>query len=123
MLGPKGLDVVINLDVSTEVVLRRIAGRRVCTSCGANYNVVDNPPKVPGTCDACGGKLVQRDDDTEEAVKRRLEIYESVTAPLVHWYEGQGLLATVDAAGDPDAVTERVVEAVEAARQRKAVHP
>jgi adenylate kinase len=123
MLGPKGLDVVINLDVSTEVVLRRIAGRRVCTSCGANYNVVDNPPKVPGTCDVCGGKLVQRDDDTEEAVKRRLEIYESVTAPLVDWYEGQGLLATVDAAGDPDAVTDRVVEAVEAARQRKALHP
>jgi adenylate kinase len=121
MLGPKGLDVVINLDVSTEVVLRRIAGRRVCTSCGANYNVVDNPPKVPGTCDVCGGELVQRDDDTEDAVKRRLEIYESVTAPLVDWYKTQGLLATVDAAGDADEVTERVVEAVEAARQRKAV--
>jgi adenylate kinase len=121
MLGPKGLDVVINLDVSTEVVLRRIAGRRVCTSCGANYNVVDNPPKVPGTCDACGGKLVQRDDDTEEAVKRRLEIYESVTAPLVDWYKAQSLLGTVDAAGDPDEVTERVVEAVESARQRKAL--
>jgi adenylate kinase len=121
MLGPKGLDVVINLDVSTEVVLRRIAGRRVCTTCGATYNVVDNPPKVPGTCDACGGKLVQRDDDTEEAVKRRLEIYESVTAPLVDWYKAQSLLATVDAAGDPDEVTEHVVEAVESARQRKAL--
>jgi adenylate kinase len=119
MLGPKGLDVVINLDVSTEVVLRRIAGRRVCTSCGANYNVLDNPPKVAGTCDACGGKLVQRDDDTEDAVKRRLEIYESVTAPLVDWYKGQGLLATVDAAGDPHEVTEQVVDAVEAACQRK----
>ena len=109
MLGPKGLDVVINLDVSTEVVLRRIAGRRVCTSCGANYNVLDNPPKVAGTCDACGGKLVQRDDDTEDAVRRRLEIYESATAPLVDWYRDQGLLATVDAVGDPDEVTERVV--------------
>jgi adenylate kinase len=121
MLGPKGLDVVINLDVGTEVVLRRIAGRRVCTSCGTNYNVVDNPPKVDGTCDSCGGKLVQRDDDTEEAVKRRLEIYESVTAPLVDWYKAQGLLATIDAAGDPDEVTERIVEAVEAARQHKAL--
>jgi adenylate kinase len=76
---------------------------------------------VPGTCDACGGKLVQRDDDTEEAVKRRLEIYESVTAPLVDWYKAQSLLGTVDAAGDPDEVTERVVEAVESARQRKAL--
>jgi len=121
MLGPKGLDVVINLDVSTEVVLRRIAGRRVCTSCGTNYNVVDDPPKVAGTCDACGGKLVQRDDDTEDAVKRRLEIYESVTAPLVDWYKRQGLLATVDAAGEPDEVTEHVVAAVEAARQHKAL--
>jgi len=121
MLRPKGLDVVVNLDVSTEVVLRRIAGRSVCTSCGANYNVVDNPTKVPGACDACGGTLVQRDDDTEDAVRRRLEIYESATAPLVDWYKDQGLLATVDAAGDPDEVTERVVEAVEAARQRKAV--
>ena len=65
--------------------------------------------------------LVQRDDDTEDAVRRRLEIYESVTAPLVDWYKGQGLLATVDAVGDPDEVTERVVEAVEAARQRKAL--
>jgi adenylate kinase len=122
MLGPKGLDVVINLDVSTEVVLRRIAGRRVCTSCGTNYNVEDTPTKVPGVCDACGGKLVQRDDDTEEAVRRRLEIYETATAPLVDWYKGQGLLAAVDAVGEPDEVTERVVEAVEAARQRKAVH-
>ncbi len=121
MVGPKGLDVVINLDVSTEVVLRRIAGRRVCTSCGTNYNVEDTPTKVPGVCDACGGKLVQRDDDTEEAVRRRLEIYETATAPLVDWYKAQGLLATVDAVGEPDEVTDRVVEAVEAARQRKAV--
>jgi adenylate kinase len=121
MLRPKGLDVVVNLEVSTEVVLRRIAGRRVCTGCGTNYNVVDNPTKLPGTCDACGGALVQRDDDTEDAVRRRLEIYESATAPLVDYYREQGLLATVDAVGDPDEVTGRVVEAVEAARKRKAL--
>jgi adenylate kinase len=64
--------------------------------------------------------MVQRDDDTEEAVRRRLQIYESVTAPLVDWYGAQGLLATVDALGDPDEVTKRVVAAVEAARSRKA---
>ncbi len=67
------------------------------------------------------GKLVQRDDDTEDAVRRRLEIYESATAPLVDWYKDQGLLTAVDAVGDPDDVTARVVEAVEAARQRKAL--
>ena len=120
MLGPKGLDVVVNMDVSIEVVVRRIAGRRVCSNCGTNYNVVDNPTKVAGICDVCGGTTVQRDDDTEEAVRRRLQIYESVTAPLVDWYGAQGLLATVDALGDPDEVTKRVIAAVEAARKRKA---
>jgi adenylate kinase len=115
------LDVVVNLDVNTEEVLRRIAGRRVCLDCKASYNVVNNAPKVAGTCDECGGRLVQRDDDTEEAIRRRLELYESETAPLIDWYAGQGLLATVDASGSPDEVTERIVQAIEAARQRKAL--
>ena len=104
MLGPKGLDVVINLDVSTEVVLRRIAGRRVCTSCGANYNVVDNPPKVPGTCDACGGKLVQRDDDKEETVRKRLVVYHQQTEPLIGYYEQHGLLRRFDGTASPSEV-------------------
>ncbi len=120
MLLPRGLDAVVNLEVSTEEVLRRIAGRRVCVGCGTTYNI-DNPSKAVGTCDTCEGKLVQRDDDTEEAIRRRLEIYESVTAPLVDWYSEQGLLATVDAVGSPDDVSERVVAAVEAQRQYRAV--
>ncbi|HYA44862.1 MAG TPA: adenylate kinase [Acidimicrobiales bacterium] len=115
MLAPARLDVVVNLEVSTEEVLRRLAGRRVCTNCGANYNVVDNPPSVPGRCDVCGGAVAQRADDTEEAIRQRLEIYESATAPLVDWYKEEGLLATVDATGDPDLVTERVVAAIDAA--------
>ena len=119
MLGPEGLDVVVNLDVGTEEVLRRIAGRRVCPNCGANYNVVDNPPKDAGICDVCGGVLVQRDDDTEAAIRRRLEIYESVTAPLVDWYRSRGCWLTVDAAGSPDEVTGRAVKAIEAARARR----
>jgi adenylate kinase len=116
MLAPEHLDVVVNLDVSTDEVLRRLAGRRVCQSCGANYNVVDNPPKVAGKCDVCGGVVAQRADDTEEAIRLRLEIYESTTAPLVDWYAKLGLLATVDAAGPPDEVTQRVFTAVEGAR-------
>ncbi len=116
-----GLDVVVNLDVSTEEVLRRIAGRRVCLDCKASYNVVNDAPKVAGTCDHCGGQLVQRDDDTEEAIRRRLQLYESETAPLVDWYTEQGLLATVDASGSPDEVTERTVQAIEAARRREAL--
>jgi adenylate kinase len=121
MLAPEGLDIVVNLDVSTEEVLRRIAGRRICPNCKSSYNIVNNPPKVAETCDACGQKLVQRDDDTEEAIRRRLEIYESETAPLVDWYAQRGLLATVDATGRPDEVTDMAVKAIEAARERKAL--
>ena len=84
---------------STEEVLRRIAGRRVCLNCGSSYNVVNNPPQSAGICDECGGQLVQRDDDTEEAIRRRLELYESETAPLISLYAEQGLLAMVDASG------------------------
>ena len=119
LLAPEGLDVVVNLDVSTEEVLRRIAGRRVCPNCKSGYNLVDNPPKNDEICDACGGALVQRDDDTEDAIRRRLEIYESETSPLVSWYTEQGLLATVDASGAPDEVTERAVKAIEAAHARQ----
>ncbi len=121
MLAPEGLDIVVNLDVSTEEVLRRIAGRRICPNCKSSYNVVNHAPRVAETCDACDEKLVQRDDDTEEAIRRRLEIYESETAPLVDWYAQRGLLATVDATGRPDEVTDMAVKAIEAARERKAL--
>jgi adenylate kinase len=97
-----------------------MAGRRVCTKCGATYNIVDNPTKVPGSCDACGGSLAQRDDDTEDAIRRRLEIFETTTAPLIDWYRQRGLLVAVNAVGDVDAVTARVVAAVEGARKAKA---
>ncbi len=121
MAGSRGLDVVVDLEADTEEVLHRMAGRRVCTKCGATYNIVDNPTKVPGRCDVCGGTLVQRDDDTEDAIRRRLEIYETTTAPLIDWYRQRGLLAAVNAVGDMDSVTDRVVAAVEAARQDKAI--
>jgi adenylate kinase len=117
MAGPRGLDVVLDLEVSTEEVLHRMAGRRVCNDCGGNFNIVNDPPEVAGKCDVCGGELVQRDDDTEEAIRRRLEIYESDTAPLIEWYRQRGLLATVDALGEPDEVTDRVIAAVEAVRR------
>lgn len=120
ILGERGLDVVVNLEASTEEVLKRLSARRVCVNCGAGYNLVDHPPKVPGRCDACGGAVTQREDDTEAAIRRRLELYESETAPVVRWYQERGLLATVDAIGPPEEVTQRVVAAIEAARQGKA---
>jgi len=109
IVEPHHLDLVANLDIDDGTVLRRLAARRVCSDCGANYSVADNPPRVRGICDVCGGEVVQRDDDTETAIRRRLELYERATAPLIDWYDDRGLLATVAATGSPDEVTDRVV--------------
>lgn len=110
---PKGLDLAINLEIATEQVLRRLASRRVCSDCGANYSVVDNPTRVRGICDVCGGEVVQRDDDTEFAIRRRLELYEKETAPLIDWFAERELLVSIDALGSPDEVTERMVVEVD----------
>jgi adenylate kinase len=119
ILEPHVLDLAINLDIDNETVLRRLAARRVCSDCGANYSMTENPPRVRGICDNCGGEVVQRDDDTETAIRRRLELYERETAPLISWYDERSLLATVDATGDPDEVTDRVVGLV---ARRRAYH-
>ncbi len=106
------LDLAINLDVSTEIVLDRIAGRRVCENCGATYHV-NLPPKKDWTCDECGGKVVQRADDTEDAVMRRLELYEQETVPIIDYYRKLGKLEVVDGEGDGDDVFKRLVTAVD----------
>jgi adenylate kinase len=117
-LAPKKIDVVINLEIDTTDVLGRLASRRVCSDCGANYSIVDNPPRVPEICDVCGGDVVQRDDDTELAIRRRLELYERETAPLIDWFDKRGLLATIKGTGAPDEVTERLVAEVNRRKQR-----
>jgi adenylate kinase len=117
-LEPKGLDVVVNLEIDTVQVMRRLASRRVCTDCGANYSVYDNPPRVRGICDVCGGDVVQRDDDTESAIRRRLELYERETAPLIEWFEGLGLLSSLEGTGSPDEVTDRLVVEVDLRKAR-----
>ena len=119
ILAPRWLDVVLNLDIATIEVLGRLASRRVCSDCGANYGVVDNPPRVPGICDVCGGEVFQRDDDTEFAIRRRLELYERETAPLIEWFESRGLLTTVVGTGTPDEVTERLVAEVNRRKQQR----
>jgi adenylate kinase len=106
------LDLVINVDVPTEIVLDRIAGRRVCENCGTTYHV-SAPPKEDWTCDVCGGRVVQREDDTEEAVMRRLELYEKETVPIIDFYRKLGKLVVVDGTGDSDDVFARLVEEVE----------
>lgn len=109
------LKMVVDLDVPVAVVLPRLAGRRVCVDCGANYSV-DEPPKSNWTCDACGGDVVQRADDEEEAIQRRLDLYEQETAPLIEWYSDRDLLVTIDGQGQPDEVAVRLIEAIESKR-------
>jgi len=116
VLATHPLDAVINLDVSTEIVLDRIAGRRVCDNCGATYHV-NMPPKKNWTCDECGGEVVQRADDTEDAVMRRLELYEQETVPIIDHYRKLGKLDVVDGEGDGDDVFKRLVTAVDSRRE------
>jgi adenylate kinase len=106
------LHVVIDLEVAEDVVIDRISKRRVCVDCGTNYSV-ESPPKYPWTCDVCGGDVRQRDDDTEEAIRHRLELYQQQTEPLISWYQARDLLAAVDGLGHPDDVTRRLIRAVD----------
>jgi adenylate kinase len=91
------LDFAVEIDVPREVILDRLTTRRTCEDCGAIYNVKSMPPKVEGVCDKCGGKVVQRDDETEEAISNRLDVYNEKTAPLVDFYKNEGMLLTVSA--------------------------
>jgi adenylate kinase len=91
------LDAVVNLNVPREEILNRLTTRRTCVDCGAIYNVRTSPTKVEGVCDACGGSVVQRDDETEEAISKRLDVFEEQTAPLVGYYQKEGDLLDIDA--------------------------
>jgi adenylate kinase len=111
VLADRPLDLAIDLEVPREIVLDRIAGRRVCDDCQRVYHV-NMPPEQPWVCDTCGGKVRQRDDDTEEAVERRLELYESETVPIIDYYRGQELLVVVDGVGEGEDVFERLVKVI-----------
>ncbi|GAA3444027.1 adenylate kinase [Planomonospora venezuelensis] len=105
------LDIVLELVVDEDEVVRRLAGRRTCSQCGRIWHV-DFDDKKDDICDACGGSLYQRDDDKEETVRRRLEVYQEQTAPLVSYYAEEELLVGVDAAGPVEEVTRRAMEAL-----------
>ena len=89
-------DDVVSIEISDEVIMERMSGRRVCEACGASYHLVAVPPKQEGVCDKCGGKLVQRKDDAPETVKARLEVYHKETEPLKAFYAQRGLLKSVE---------------------------
>jgi len=105
-------DAVVSIEISEEEILRRMSGRRVCESCGSSYNVQSLPPRVEGVCDNCGGKLIQRKDDTPETVRERLKVYHRETEPLVGFYAERGLLKRVASADSREETTERILEAL-----------
>lgn len=94
------IDMVLYFRTSQKTILQRLTGRRVCSACGANFHVKNIPPKKEGICDRCGERLIQRDDDKEETILKRLKVYENETAPLVDYYKKEGLLE--DVSGDLD---------------------
>lgn len=116
LLSPAELDLAIDIEVPTELVLSRIASRRVCEDCGTIYSTAQ-PPGIDWTCDLCGGEVVQREDDTEDAIRRRLDLYETETAPLIEWYSDRERIVRVTGVGDPDRVFERIVETIEGRRR------
>ncbi|MEY2424671.1 MAG: adenylate kinase [Actinomycetota bacterium] len=118
LLDPIQLDMVVDLHISTEEALIRLNGRRVCSTCAAIYHV-SKPPKYDWICDNCGGEVVQRDDDTEDAIRRRLQLYEIETAPLIDYYFERGMLITVDGLGATDEVADRLTEAIDRHREQR----
>jgi adenylate kinase len=107
-LGKK-LDVVVSLVVDSEAVVERIAGRRTCRDCGKMYHVRFDPPRTEGRCDICGGELYLRDDDCEETIRKRLEVYQEQTAPLIAYYRCRGLLSEVDGMQDIHEVQQQIL--------------
>ena len=108
----KAIDKVINISVSEEEVLKRLSGRWICRNCQAPYHEVDNPPKVKGVCDRCGGQLYQRDDDKPETIKKRLQVYKTETAPLIDYYKKAGKLVEVVSEGGPENVNKKIISAL-----------
>jgi adenylate kinase len=106
------LDGVVYLRLPREELVRRLSGRRVCARCGAMFHLVYDPPARPGVCDRCGGPLVQREDDREETVRHRLDVYERETGPVVEHYRALGLLREVDGMGSRTEVFDRIVAGV-----------
>jgi adenylate kinase len=106
------LDVVLELVVDDDEVVRRLSGRRTCRRCGLVWHVDFDPPSRPDVCDQCNGALFQRDDDREETIRHRLEVYTEQTAPLVGFYADRGILVGIDAMGLVEDVTERAIAAL-----------
>lgn len=95
---------VVNFEIKDEIVIRRLSTRRVCKACGANFNVLTLPPKVEGVCDKCGGELYQRDDDKQESILHRMDVYREQTEPLINFYKEKGKITDLDASIETDVL-------------------
>jgi len=111
--GNVEIDAVINLVVDQGVLVNRLTSRRTCSKCNAVYNLTARPPRVEGKCDACGGDLYQRSDDTVETVEKRLETYRVETEPLIRYYDNLGLLKNIDAGKGMNATLDRICAVLE----------
>ena len=104
----KSIDVVLNLIVPEDEIVRRLSYRRICRRCGAVYHLINNPPRVDGICDKCGGELYQREDDREDVIRNRLRVYHERTEPIVKYYKDRGLLVDINGSGSIDEVWSRI---------------
>ena len=112
IVKPHKLDLVVNITVPTDLVLERLATRMVCVDCQTNYSP-QQTPKVQGVCDVCGGEVIHRKDDNEDAIRRRLNLYDTQTRPLIDYYQERGILLEVDGVGPVDDVTLRLIQSVD----------
>jgi adenylate kinase len=103
------VDVVIDISLPREEVIRRLSSRRICRQCGKIYNLVYNPPEVDGVCDECGGELFQRDDDKREVIENRYDVYTKATAPLIDFYKQRELLVGVDGSLPTEEVSAQIL--------------
>jgi len=110
----KDLDRVISLEVNTEALVERLTGRRTCRECGRGYHVKFDPSREVGVCDACGGALIQRDDDQEETIRKRLQVYADQTAPLISYYRETGVLLELDGMQPISEVQEKMLSLLKA---------
>ncbi len=104
----QSMDFAIDVDVPDENIINRMSGRRACLNCGATYHIVSIPPKKEGICDSCGNELVLREDDKPETVKKRLDVYHDQTQPLIDYYNGKGILKSVDGTQPMEKVFEDI---------------
>jgi adenylate kinase len=107
------LDVVVSIAVPNEELIKRLSGRRTCRECGALYHIIFDPPTNAGICNKCNGDLYQRDDDQEDIIASRLEVYTRETAPLLQYYRARKLLAEIDGTGAREDILARIVERLE----------